>query len=104
VSDWEEMTGFSEERSNKIKTLESRVRELEAELAECKGDPDSYDNTYKRNIELQRELTELRARHSALVVAASKCIPKPGIIAISIEESERIISELKAALAEVKKP
>jgi hypothetical protein len=80
--------------------LESRVRELEAELAECKGDPDSYDNTYKRNLELQRQLTELRTRHAALVEDILKQVQ--GMEKMRGSQLDMIQDQLKAALVEVK--
>jgi len=86
--------------------LESRVRELEAERDRLRENISTLlaqrKEAQHKSISAMMEVATLRARHAALVEAASKCIPKPGIIAISIEESERIISELKAALAEVK--
>ena len=48
------------ERDNLIDQLRARNEELEAEVAHLKGDPDSYDNTYKRNLEHQRENSRLR--------------------------------------------
>ena len=109
-----------EETESENANLESRVRELEAERDRLKLENDvlesmsrhapsscGHSSQYAYTDDGGKHIVCLlcsRSRHAALVEAASKCIPKPCIIAISIEESERIISELKAALAKEVKP
>jgi hypothetical protein len=61
-----------------INTLESRVRELEAEIHRARTDSRYWDefNTISRHDAIRNENDKLRARHAALVKAANKFVKK----------------------------
>ena len=66
----------------RVADVDKRIAELEAEVARLKGDSDSYDNTYKRNLEYQRENGRLRDEITRLrkaLEAAAKDIPYYGM-------------------------
>ena len=83
-----------------IAELKSRVRELDAELkAEKLSKSANAALVHEKNL----ELTQLRARHAALVEKVQDVINRGEVFDAKGSHSKWVCDKLKAALAEVKR-